>query len=75
MDEEKFAQLMRLQSEARTMLDNYHVVSNGLIEDFKRQARVEEREHILNYLNTLVDTSTNLYGAIKLLEGRHDKKD
>ena len=73
MDAEKFAHLLRLQSEAREMLDNYHVVSNDLINDFKRQARAEEREHILAYLNTLVDTSTNLYGAIKLLEGRHDK--
>ena len=74
MDEEKFATLMRLQTEARMMLDNYHVVSNGLIEDFKRQARAEERQSIINYLKTLSETSTNLYGAIKLLEGRDDKK-
>ena len=74
MDEEKFATRLRLETEARMMLDNYHVVSNGLIEDFKRQARAEERQSIINYLKTLSETSTNLYGAIKLLEGRDDKK-
>ena len=73
MDEEKFATLLRLQTEARTMLDNYHVVSNDLIGDYKRQARTEERQHIIAYLNSLLETSTNLYGAIKLLEGEYDK--
>jgi hypothetical protein len=73
MNEEKFATLLRLQAEAKAMLDNYHVVSNDLIGDYKRQARAEERQHIIAYLNSLVDTSTNLYGAIKLLEGGHDK--
>ena len=73
MDEEKFATLLRLQYEARTMLDNYHVMSNNLVEDHKRLARIEERQHIIKYLNSLLDTSTNLYGAVKLLEGNHDK--
>lgn len=72
MDAEKFTQLMKIQAEART-LDNHYVVSDGLIEDYKRQARASEREHIIEYLKSLLTTTTNLYGAIVLLEGNHDK--
>jgi hypothetical protein len=50
-------------------------MSNDLVNDYKRHAKAEERQHIIAYLNTLVNTSTNLYGAIKLLEGGYDKKD
>jgi hypothetical protein len=76
MDEEKFKKLFTDSIPTISTvpgLENYLTMSRELLEDYKRQARAEEREHIIAYLNSLVNTSTNLYGAVKLLEGKYDK--
>jgi hypothetical protein len=76
MDQEKFNKLftdsIKIVNTTPGMED-YLTMSRELLEDYKRHAREEERKAIIEYLNTLVPTSTNLYGAIKLLEGKYDK--
>ena len=76
MDEEKFNKLFTDSIKTINVtpgMEDYLTMSRELLEDYKRQARAEEREAIINYLNSLLPTSTNLYGAIKLLEGKYDK--
>jgi hypothetical protein len=72
MDSDKFAKLLKLQTEALGI--GRHVVSTELLHDYGRQGADRERADIIKFLKTLLeDRETNLAGAIKLLEDRYDK--
>jgi len=51
-------------------MENYLTMSKELLEDYKRQARAEEREQIIEFLKLLAldPSGINLQGAILQLE-------
>jgi hypothetical protein len=57
-------------------MENYLTMSKELLEDYKRQARAEEREQIVDFLKLLAldPSGINLQGAIAKLENNKEKK-
>jgi len=57
-------------------MENYLTMSKELLEDYKRQARAEEREQIVDFLKLLAldPSGINLQGAIGKLENNKEKK-
>jgi hypothetical protein len=57
-------------------MENYLTMSKELLEDYKRQARAEEREQIIDFLKLLAldPSGINLQGAIVQLENNKEKK-
>jgi hypothetical protein len=57
-------------------MENYLTMSKQLLEDYKRQARAEEREQIIEFLKLLAldPSGINLQGAILQLEKNKEKK-
>lgn len=57
-------------------MENYLTMSTQLLEDYKRQARAEEREQIIDFLKLLAldPSGINLQGAIVQLENNKEKK-
>jgi hypothetical protein len=57
-------------------MENYLTMSKELLEDYKRQARAEEREQIVDFLKLLAldPSGINLQGAITKLENNKEKK-
>lgn len=79
MDEEKFKKLFTDSiPTVHTVpgMENYLTMSRELLEDYKRQARTEERENIVEFLKLLAldPSGINLQGAINLLEKNKEKK-
>ena len=73
MDEDKFNKLFTDSIPTiHTVpgMENYLTMSKELLEDYKRQARVEEREQIIDFLKLLAldPSGINLQGAILQLE-------
>jgi hypothetical protein len=57
-------------------MENYLTMSKELLEDYKRQARAEEREQVVDFLKLLAldPSGINLQGAITQLENNKEKK-
>ena len=57
-------------------MENYLTMSKKLLEDYKRQARAEEREQIVDFLKLLAldPSGINLQGAIVQLEKNKETK-
>jgi hypothetical protein len=57
-------------------MENYLTMSKELLEDYKRQARAEEREQIVDFLKLLAldPSGINLQGAIVQLEKNKETK-
>jgi len=81
MDEEKFKKLFTDSIPTISTvpgMENYLTMSRELLEDYKRQARAEEREAIIDFLKLLAldPSGINLRGAITQLEnGKNAKQD
>ena len=79
MDDEKFNKLFTNSIPTiHTVpgMENYLTMSKELLEDYKRQARAEEREQIVDFLKLLAldPSGINLQGAIIKLENNKEKK-
>lgn len=79
MDEEKFKKLFTDSIPTINTvpgMENYLTMSRELLEDYKRQARAEEREQIIDFLKllTLDPSGINLKGAIVQLESGKNVK-
>jgi hypothetical protein len=81
MDEDKFKKLFTDSIpiiNTSSGMEDYLTMSRGLLEDYKRQARADERESIIDFLKLLAldPSGINLHGAIKQLEnGKNAKQD
>ena len=77
MDEEKFNKLFTdsIPIIKTSGMENYLTMSSELLEDYKRHARVKEREDIIDFLEslTLDPSGINLTGAISLLKDRYGR--
>ncbi len=79
MDEDKFNKLFTdsipIVNPVQDM-KNYLTMSRELLEDYKRQARAEEREQIVEFLKLLAldPSGINLQGAIAQLQKNKEKK-
>lgn len=79
MDEDKFNKLFTDSIPTiHTVpgMENYLTMSKELLEDYKRQARAEERGQIIEFLKLLAldPSGINLQGAITQLEKNKEKK-
>ena len=79
MDDEKFNKLFTDSIptiHTAPGMENYLTISKELLEDYKRQARAEEREQIVDFLKLLAldPSGINLQGAIAQLENNKEKK-
>lgn len=79
MDDEKFNKLFTDSIptiHTAPGMENYLTMSKELLEDYKRQARAEEREQIVDFLKLLAldPSGINLQGAITKLENNKEKK-
>jgi hypothetical protein len=79
MDDEKFNKLFTNSIptiHTTPGMENYLTMSKELLEDYKRQARAEEREQIVDFLKLLAldPSGINLQGAITKLENNKEKK-
>lgn len=79
MDDEKFNKLFTDSIptiHTAPGMENYLTMSKELLEDYKRQARAEEREQIVDFLKLLAldPSGINLQGAIAKLENNKEKK-
>jgi len=79
MDDEKFNKLFTDSIPTiHTIpgMENYLTMSKELLEDYKRQARTEEREQIVDFLKLLAldPSGINLQGAIVQLEKNKETK-
>ena len=79
MDDEKFNKLFTDSIptiHTTPGMENYLTMSKELLEDYKRQARTEEREQIVDFLKLLAldPSGINLQGAITKLENNKEKK-
>jgi hypothetical protein len=79
MDDEKFNKLFTDSIptiHTTPGMENYLTMSKELLEDYKRQARAEEREQIVDFLKLLAldPSGINLQGAITKLENNKEKK-
>lgn len=79
MDDEKFNKLFTNSIptiHTSPGMENYLTMSKELLEDYKRQARAEEREQIIDFLKLLAldPSGINLQGAIVQLENNKEKK-
>lgn len=79
MDQEKFNKLFTDSIPTiHTVpgMENYLTMSRELLEDYKRQAKAEEREAIIDFLKLLAldPSGINLHGAITQLENGKNAK-
>lgn len=79
MDEDKFNKLFTDSIPTINTvpgMENYLTMSKQLLEDYKRQARAEERKQIVEFLKLLAldPSGINLQGAIVQLEKNKEKK-
>jgi hypothetical protein len=79
VDDEKFNKLFTdsIPTIHTTLgMENYLTMSKELLEDYKRQARAEEREQIVDFLKLLAldPSGINLQGAIVQLEKNKETK-
>ena len=79
MDDEKFNKLFTNSIptiHTAPGMENYLTMSKELLEDYKRQARAEEREQVVDFLKLLAldPSGINLQGAIAKLENNKEKK-
>jgi hypothetical protein len=79
MDEDKFNKLFTQSIPTiHTIpgMENYLTMSRELLENYKTQAKAEEREHIVDFLKLLAldPSGINLQGAIAQLENNKEKK-
>jgi hypothetical protein len=79
MDDEKFNKLFTNSIptiHTAPGMENYLTMSKELLEDYKRQARAEEREQVVDFLKLLAldPSGINLQGAITQLENNKEKK-
>jgi hypothetical protein len=79
MDEDKFNKLFTNSiPTVHTVpgMENYLTMSRELLEDYKRQARAEERESIIKFLELLAldPSGINLQGAIAQLQKNKEMK-